>query len=155
MRSSVCALAVVAVVAMAGCGGTPSSGDASQAKDGGASAPGAVDRAVKGVEEEATTRPARPHVRGGSKEKAKTQYQLPQGVPLETRSARVRKAIDDLLHPDRKSEPGGGSGRGRGGGVGILEQLRRAVHERIQQPHGKDRTRSGHDDGSGILDMLR
>jgi hypothetical protein len=167
MRRTISAVAIATALAFgAGCGGgSSSSGDSSHG--GAESAAGVIERlggaGKPGPETPApkTTAPAKSDDGAGA---GRAQAQAPQGVPLDSRSARVRKAIDDLLHPNDKSHGDAESSRseaqkgakaGRGGGLGILEQLRRAVHERLQQLPGKNRRRSGHDDGSGILDMLR
>jgi hypothetical protein len=165
MKRSAYAIAILAALAVVtGCGGGSSSGDSSHGRP--ESAAAALDRLGGRVQQRSSRQgsPARQAEAGEKADNGKPRAQVPQGVPLDTRSARVRKAIADLLHPENKSHGRGESSRSetqkgakpdRRGGLGILEQLRRAVHERLQQLPGKDRGRSDHDGGPGILEMLR
>ncbi len=160
MKRSAYAIAILAALAVVtGCGGGSSSGDSSHGRP--ESAAATLDRLGGRVQQGS---PAGQAEAGEKADNGKPRAQVPQGVPLDTRSARVRKAIADLLHPESKghgdgesshSEAQKGANADRRGGLGILEQLRRAVHERLQLLPGKDRGRSDHDGGPGILEMLR
>jgi hypothetical protein len=98
-------------------------------------------------------------------EKAKKRgadLQVPLGVPLDARSPRVIRAIAGLLHPD--GENSGGSSRGnsqqgqqgqRRGALGLLDQIRAAARERLEQAQGKHPQRSERGGALHILEMLR
>src|SRR6188472_1335897 len=158
MKRSVSVSAILAALAIAtGCGGGSSSGDSSHPRP--ESAAAALDRLGERVQQATAPRgsPARkaePEERGAGQEGSGVQ--LPQGVPLDTRSSRVRKAIADLLHPRKHSRQDGEKAPSRKGSVlGILEQLRRAAREKIGRVPRKGRDHSGDEGGSSILDMLR
>ncbi|HEY7256311.1 MAG TPA: hypothetical protein VH476_06460 [Solirubrobacterales bacterium] len=174
MKRSICAIAVAsALAALAGCGGASSpsstSGEAPQNHpESAAAAVGGMAGAVEGAP--ATRRPAQPDERHPTNKKeeenrkADREPQVPAGVPSNARSARVKKAILDLLHPDAKSQGNGSSGpgepkkqaQGQGGSVlRILGQLRRAAQERLEHLPGKEQGGSTHEGGRGILEMLR
>ena len=81
---------------------------------------------------------ARPPARcGGRTQKAdngRPRAQVPQGVPLDTRSARVRKAIADLLHPESKGHGDGESSRSEAAERGECRPPRRPRNPRAASP---------------------
>ncbi|HEY1355862.1 MAG TPA: hypothetical protein VGF09_06065 [Solirubrobacterales bacterium] len=119
--------------------------------------------AVEAAPAYAPGQPPKPHGqparkgRGKSNGKPQAEPQVPPGDRLNARSARVKKAITDLLHPSSKS---GGEGRQggqeqRGGALGILERIRRAARERLHQIQGRNQGGSQQGGGLPILEMLR
>lgn len=165
IKPTICAIAIATALAVvAGCGSASSSGEASESRP--ESAAAAANKMAGAVEPEAATKPAeasqkKPRDKGGD---GKTEDQVPLGVPLDARSAGVRKAIADLLHPDKQSRGEGrsagaeartGEREHRGGGLGLLDQIRRATRERLHQIQGRDRDGSQQGGGLHILEMLK
>jgi hypothetical protein len=163
MRRGLCATAIVTtLVVVAGCGGSSSSGDAPRPP---ASDSAATKEMAGAPKPERTNRrsnratPARPDAKA---KKRGADVQVPLGVPLDARSPRVRRAIATLLHPDGENR--GGSGRGnsqrggqgqRRGALGLLDQIRAAARERLDQPQGTHPQRSERGGALHILEMLR
>jgi hypothetical protein len=174
MKPGVCpaatAVAIVAgLVVMAGCGGASSSSSGDASHDHPESAATAIDRTAGAIGAATTKQPLKPQELTGkkkgqepSKGKPEAESQLPLGMPLKAGDPRVKKVIAGLLHPDDTSQGHAGSGRGesqegahQNGALGILDQIRRAAREQLDQPAGNDHGQPEHGKGLGILEMLR
>jgi hypothetical protein len=156
MKQSLCAIAAVAALAVwAGCGGASSSGDAPRDQSTGFAA---AERTADGGAPKQTPDEPKPErkVKPGAEDTP-----VPLGTPLDARDARVRRAIADLLHPRKAGAEGsapsdrGSKDEGDGDVGGLLDRLRRQIHERLEQLPGQSDGHPKHDDGLGVLEMLR
>jgi hypothetical protein len=148
---------VLALAAAAGCGSSTSSEGTPR---------GASDDVTVQEDRPAAvapdTTPPQPEASGQHDQSGKTAaVPLPRGVPLNTQDPRVERAIADLLHPkktdkgqeapeDDRSHQGKDEDRG-----GVIERILRDLRKQTTQQPQTDDHPSHHEDGLGILEMLK